>query len=152
MACRLVGAKPLSKPMMGYCQFDPPGTNSSGILHRNWNIFIQENTFENVVSKIATISSQSQCVKLLLRLMQLQQISRYITTCLRHVLPVLKSFGFDVIILSHQFCFWNETSLITSRNHYSFRTPISYMIDWNHAAFQAALLWLILNLWRYAAT
>ena len=23
MACRLFGAKPLSKPMLGYCQLDP---------------------------------------------------------------------------------------------------------------------------------
>ena len=23
MACRLFGAKPLSKPMLGYCQMDP---------------------------------------------------------------------------------------------------------------------------------
>ena len=23
MACRLLGAKPLSKPMLGYCQLDP---------------------------------------------------------------------------------------------------------------------------------
>ena len=23
MACRLFGTKPLSKPMLGYCQFDP---------------------------------------------------------------------------------------------------------------------------------
>ena len=32
MACRLFSAKPLSKPMLGYCQFGPLGTNFSEIL------------------------------------------------------------------------------------------------------------------------
>ena len=32
MACRLVGAKPLSETMLEYCQMDPLGTNFSEIL------------------------------------------------------------------------------------------------------------------------
>ena len=31
MACRLFGAKPLSKPVLGYCQLDPLGANFSEI-------------------------------------------------------------------------------------------------------------------------
>ena len=32
-------------------------------FNRNWNIFIEENTFENVVCEMLFISSQPQCVK-----------------------------------------------------------------------------------------
>ena len=32
-------------------------------LNRNWNIFIQENVFENIVWKMVTIVSPPQCVK-----------------------------------------------------------------------------------------
>ena len=47
MACRLFGAKPLSKPMPGYCQ----------LVKRQWNfnqntmIFIHKNASENIVAK-----------------------------------------------------------------------------------------------------
>ena len=61
MACRLVGAKPLSEPMLEYCQLDPWDK-----LQRNFNqnsyIFIQESAFENVVWKMAAIFSRPQCV------------------------------------------------------------------------------------------
>ena len=52
MACRLVGAKPLSQAMLGYCKLDP-GKQTS--LKSNLYILIQENAFENVVSKMGTI-------------------------------------------------------------------------------------------------
>ena len=61
MACRLLGAKPLSEPMMSYCLVDPWvlfHLNSN----RNKTIFIEENEFENVVCKMATILSGPQCV------------------------------------------------------------------------------------------
>ena len=32
-------------------------------MRQNWNIFIQENTFENVVCEMASILSPPQCVK-----------------------------------------------------------------------------------------
>ena len=50
MAWCLVGAKPLSEPMLEYCKIGPLGTNFSEILI-NYNIFIQENAFESVVWK-----------------------------------------------------------------------------------------------------
>ena len=61
MACRLVGAKPLSKPMRGfYCQLDPWELQWN--FNRNLYIFIQENAFENVVWKMAAILSLPQCI------------------------------------------------------------------------------------------
>ena len=81
MACRLVGAKPLSQPMLEYCQLDPWEQTSmkfqSQFIHfysrkciwkcRNFNrnsyIFIQENAFENVVCKMELILSRPQWVK-----------------------------------------------------------------------------------------
>ena len=62
MACRLVGTKPLSKPMMEYCD-GPLATNYNEILiviHEC--IFIHKNTFENV-RQMAAILSWPQCVK-----------------------------------------------------------------------------------------
>ena len=44
MACRLDGAKPLSDPVLEYCWLDIWEHTS---FNRNWNIFIQENSFEN---------------------------------------------------------------------------------------------------------
>ena len=41
----------------------PLGTNFSEILNQNSYIFIHENSFENVVWKMATIFSRPQCVK-----------------------------------------------------------------------------------------
>ena len=32
MACRLIGAQPLSEPMLEYCRFAPLGTNFNEIL------------------------------------------------------------------------------------------------------------------------
>ena len=49
MACRLVGAKPLSEPMMEYSYFG--GNKFQWNLKQNSYIFIQGNAFENVVCK-----------------------------------------------------------------------------------------------------
>ena len=54
MACRLTGAKPLSEPMMEYCQLNSEEQTST----KNACIFIQENACENVAWKIAVILSQ----------------------------------------------------------------------------------------------
>ena len=66
MACRLDGAKSLSEPMLEYCSSPPPPPPLSNKLqwnfNRNSNIFIWENTFENVVCEMS-ISSRRQCVK-----------------------------------------------------------------------------------------
>ena len=50
MACRLVGAKLLSEPMLRYCSLDPQDRNSY--------IFVKENTFESVVCKMSAILPQ----------------------------------------------------------------------------------------------
>ena len=55
MLSTAVGAKPLSETMLEYCYLDPQ-EQSSVNFNMNWNIFIQENTFENVVGKMMTIS------------------------------------------------------------------------------------------------
>ena len=57
MACRLFGAKPLSEPMLKYCQLDL--TNKlQWNSNRNTKFFIQENAFENVVCEMAAILSR----------------------------------------------------------------------------------------------
>ena len=45
MACRLYGAKSLSKPMPGYCQLDPQ-EQTSVKLQANYKIFIHKNAYE----------------------------------------------------------------------------------------------------------
>ena len=61
MACRLVGAKPLSEPMLEYYWLDRRNTLQLD-FNQNSNIFIQENAFESVVCKMAAILSRPQCV------------------------------------------------------------------------------------------
>ena len=56
MACCLFSAMPLSKPMLAYCQLDPKNKLQWN-FNQNSTIFIQENTFENVVCKMVTICS-----------------------------------------------------------------------------------------------
>ena len=63
MACRLDGAKPSSEPRLEYCKSDPWLTNVSKILIEI-QTFIEENTFENVVCEMLSISSRPQCVLL----------------------------------------------------------------------------------------
>ena len=62
MAGLLAGAKPLSESMLE-CWFNP-WEKLQWSLKRNLNIFIQENTFENVVWKMAAILSRPQWVKM----------------------------------------------------------------------------------------
>ena len=61
MACRLAGAKPLSEPVMEYCQLE---TNFSEILIEIVKFsFFQEHAFEDVVWRMAAILSRAQCDK-----------------------------------------------------------------------------------------
>ena len=60
MACRLFGAKPLSKPMLGYCQL---AIRSSVKCYSNSNSFIRESASENIVCKMAAILSRGSWVK-----------------------------------------------------------------------------------------
>ena len=61
MACRLVGAKPLSVPMLKFVNWTL-GNKFKWNINRNLYISIQENTFENVAWKMAAILSRPQCV------------------------------------------------------------------------------------------
>ena len=53
-ACRLFDTKPLPQPMQPYCQLDL-STLISMKLQAKYNIFIRENTFENIVCEMAAI-------------------------------------------------------------------------------------------------
>ena len=57
MACRLDGAKPLSEPMLPYCQLDPKEHISVKSYSKFIHIFIQENASENGVRNMAAILS-----------------------------------------------------------------------------------------------
>ena len=61
MACRLLGAKPLSEPMLTSSQLCIRNKIKWNI-NRNSNVFIKENAFENVW-KMAAILFRTQCVK-----------------------------------------------------------------------------------------
>ena len=54
MACRLVGAKPLSDPKLDYCQLGPREQISVKLIEIPTFSF-QENVFENTVWEVAAI-------------------------------------------------------------------------------------------------
>ena len=58
MACRPIGAKPLSEPMLEYCYFEPWEQTPV----KSYAQFIQVNALEDVVCEMAAILSRSQCV------------------------------------------------------------------------------------------
>ena len=58
----MVGAKPLSEPMLEYCHLELRN-KLQWKLKRNSYTLIQENAFQNVVWKMAAILSRPQCVK-----------------------------------------------------------------------------------------
>ena len=58
MACRLVGAKPFSEPMLKLYYHEQISLN----IIRNSYIFIHENAFENVVCEMVVILPQRQNV------------------------------------------------------------------------------------------
>ena len=59
----------------GILLIEPLGTNLRN-FNRNWNIFIQENAFENIVCEMASILSRPQCGPLLLLLCCIYPVSR----------------------------------------------------------------------------
>ena len=65
MAWQQTGTKPLSEPMMTYCQLDSKEQTSVN-FQSNTTIFIQENAFENAVHEMAAILSRPQCVNIIL--------------------------------------------------------------------------------------
>ena len=64
MACSLVGAKPLSEPMLKYIVNWTLRIKLLLNMYRNSYIFIHENQFENVVWNLAAILFRPQCVNL----------------------------------------------------------------------------------------
>ena len=62
MACCLLGANPLSEPMLT-CQLFPKEEEVYWKVNQNLNISIQENPFEKAVCKMAAILSRPQCVE-----------------------------------------------------------------------------------------
>ena len=54
MACRLSGAKPLSKSMLSYWQLDSKEQTSVKFI-LNTKLFIHENAFGNIVCEMAAI-------------------------------------------------------------------------------------------------
>ena len=64
MACPLFGTKPLSKPMLGYCQLDPMN-KLQWKFSKNTQLFIHENAYENIVCEMAAILSQGRWVNTL---------------------------------------------------------------------------------------
>ena len=63
MACRLFGSKPLSKPMLVYCQLDPWEQTLLKILIKIQSFFILENAYENIVCEMAAILSRGRLVE-----------------------------------------------------------------------------------------
>ena len=61
MACRLVGAKPLSEPKLEICNWIL-ANKLQWNLNQNLYIYIQENASENVVWKMVAMLSRPQCV------------------------------------------------------------------------------------------
>ena len=78
MAGRLTDAKPLSEPMLDYCQLDPC-EHISMKIYQNTAIFIEENARENVVCEMASILSRPQCVN-----RHLSQLGGSLESCLWH--------------------------------------------------------------------
>ena len=63
MAYGPMGAKPLPEPIMIYSNW-AIGNKYQWNLNTNSTLFIQENTFENVICEKAAILPGSQCVKI----------------------------------------------------------------------------------------
>ena len=61
MACRLFRAKPLSKPMLGYIQFDTR-EKFQRIFTQNIKIFIHENASENIACEMEDILAMERWV------------------------------------------------------------------------------------------
>ena len=57
MACRLFGAKPLSKPMLGYCQLEI-WNRSQWNFYQNTKLSIHKNTSANTVCEMEVILSR----------------------------------------------------------------------------------------------
>ena len=61
MSCHLFGIKPLSEPVVVYCQMDL-GNKLQWNFDWNSKVFIEENAHENVVCQMLAILPQPQCI------------------------------------------------------------------------------------------
>ena len=61
MVCRLFGSKPLSKPMLPYCQLDSEECVSVKSNFK-FKVFVNEDSLENVVCEMVAILPLPQCV------------------------------------------------------------------------------------------
>ena len=74
MACFLFSAKPLSKPMLPYCQLDPKRQFTVDFI---WNsqVYIQGNVHEIVVCEMAPILYQLQYVQRKVEILEAHSIT-----------------------------------------------------------------------------
>ena len=61
MACRISGAKPLYKQMLGYCQLDPY-EQMSVKFGSQYKTFIRKNASKNIACEMAAILSRGRWV------------------------------------------------------------------------------------------
>ena len=66
MACRLIGAKPLSKPCWIIVNWTPRN-KLQGMFNQNTKFFIHENASENIVCEMVAILSRERWVKCVLK-------------------------------------------------------------------------------------
>ena len=126
MACRMVGAKPLSEPMQDIINWSIRNQLQWN-FNRNNNISSQENVFESVVCEMASILSRLQCV------------STNILWELTTMSSVLEWFVLPLVLcrsgstnhnsadrMSGQFIFYHENQAINAatRNSYA-QTPLA---------------------------
>ena len=64
MACRLLGAKPLFKPVLGYC-LGNPRIKLQGNFNQNTKLVIHKNQFQNVVCEMTSILSRGDDCKMI---------------------------------------------------------------------------------------
>ena len=60
MACRLFGTKPLSKPLLVYCQLDLRNKLKWTFNNQNTELSILENASENIVCEMAAVLSRAR--------------------------------------------------------------------------------------------
>ena len=88
MACRLVGAKPLSKLMLGYHLLDFRN-KLQWVSNQNTTFFIQEDAFENVVYEMAAVFSRRKWVKMIHKEYSWFLNQFFPTLCLYHELNMI---------------------------------------------------------------
>ena len=91
IACSLCSNKPLSKPMLTYSQWD--------IKKRNLKVFMQENEFGNVVSKMVAILPHPQCLNYISQdiKMKVEHGPDFEGTKDTHISHSLVSYGLSVV-------------------------------------------------------